>query len=111
MSDDTIKEVLRRYTYDPVNGGLINNLTGLHNKSITAGGRYKNITILGRSVYVHRLVWMMHNNWKEPIGVIDHINGNTLDNRIENLRDVTHTENMTNRSNASQYGIETWYWL
>lgn len=25
---------------------------------------------------------MMHNNWEEPSGVIDHINGNSLDNRI-----------------------------
>ena len=46
----------------------------------------------------------MHNNWQEPKGVIDHINGNSLDNRIENLRDVSHTENMINRSNASKYG-------
>ena len=46
----------------------------------------------------------MHNNWEEPSGVIDHINGDSLDNRIENLRNVTHTENMANRSNASQYG-------
>lgn len=43
----------------------------------------------------------MHNNWVEPDGVIDHINRNSLDNRIEN---VTHTENMVNRSNASKYG-------
>lgn len=47
---------------------------------------------------------MMHNNWQEPSGVIDHINGDSLDNRIENLRDVSHTANMINRSNASKYG-------
>lgn len=46
----------------------------------------------------------MHNNWAEPDGVIDHINRDSLDNRIENLRVVSHTENMINRSNASKYG-------
>lgn len=104
LTRDMINDIINRYTYDSVNGGLINNKTGVHNKSVAAGGKYKHIQILGRSVYVHRIVWMMHNNWEEPSGVIDHINGNSLDNRIENLRDVTHTENMANRSNASQYG-------
>lgn len=50
---------------------------------------------------MHRIVWMMHNNWVEPTGVIDHINGDSLDNRIENLRCTT---NAINRSNASKYG-------
>lgn len=104
LTSDMINEVANRYTYDPINGGLINNKTGMQNKSVASGGKYKVIMLLGRSTYVHRIVWMMHNNWEEPSGVIDHINGNSLDNRIENLRNVTHTENMANRSNASQYG-------
>lgn len=43
----------------------------------------------------HRVAWVLHyGEW--PLGVIDHINQNPLDNRIENLRDTSHRENMLN---------------
>lgn len=104
LSDDIILEIGKRYTYDTINGGLINNKTGQQSKGIACGGRYRCVMIAGRNIYVHRIVWMMHNDWKEPLVVIDHINGDSLDNRIENLRDVSHIENMANRSNSSKYG-------
>lgn len=44
----------------------------------------------------HRVAWAIyHGAW--PEGHIDHINGCTSDNRIANLRDVTHAENMRNQ--------------
>ena len=47
----------------------------------------------------HRLVWMVvHGEF--PGDMIDHINGNPTDNRIENLRVVTHSVNMQNRRTA-----------
>lgn len=47
----------------------------------------------GRRVSMHHLV-----NGKPPKGLVtDHINRNPLDNRIENLRFVTQSENMINR--------------
>jgi hypothetical protein len=57
---------------------------------------------------IHRLIWMM------VYGVnptnIDHIDGNKLNNRISNLREVTHQQNMMNRkkrvdSNNAYKGI------
>lgn len=48
-----------------------------------------------RTISLHRLIWLEHYGvW--PKGVIDHINGDSLDNRIENLRDVSASENSRN---------------
>lgn len=52
--------------------------------------------LFGALHYAHRVIWALHTDaW--PTDDIDHINGNRADNRIENLRDVTHTENMRNQ--------------
>lgn len=45
---------------------------------------------------VHRVIWLLHYK-KFPNGSIDHINGKTNDNRIQNLRDCTHRENQSNQ--------------
>jgi hypothetical protein len=61
---------------------------------------YRAVSI-GRSIYrAHRLIWLyVYGKW--PNGVIDHINGNPGDNRIENLRDVTQRVNCENRRRPS----------
>lgn len=52
-------------------------------------------------VMAHRIAWYMGTG-KAPVGTIDHINGDTTDNRLVNLRDVSHAENSRNRKlNAS----------
>lgn len=45
----------------------------------------------------YRLCWLIHYG-EHPSGVIDHINGNTLDNRLCNLRDVSESVNSQNRA-------------
>jgi len=52
--------------------------------------------MLGHSLSAHRIAWAIHyNTW--PTDQIDHINGDRADNRIVNLREVTHQENHKNR--------------
>lgn len=56
------------------------------------GGRYRVVQIKGVRIPVHRLVWELE---KGPIPagyIIHHINGNRLDNRIENLACITQKE-------------------
>lgn len=56
---------------------------------------YINIGFRGKVIRAHRLAWMfVHGTW--PRNSIDHKNGNTSDNRIVNLRECSHRENMMN---------------
>jgi len=51
-----------------------------------------------KQLYLHRVIWEMHNGAIPENMQIDHIFHNTLDNRIENLRLVALQENYKNRS-------------
>lgn len=62
---------------------------------------YLKITIDGKQMYAHRIVWIMHNGNIDDGYEIDHINHNRSENRIENLRIVTRSENAKNLSMAA----------
>jgi hypothetical protein len=55
---------------------------------------YLTVGINFKKYLVHRIVWAMHG--KDPVGLIDHINSDKLDNRIENLRAADHVINTRN---------------
>tara|TARA_R100000544_G_C2213965_1_gene53513 strand:+ start:366 stop:935 length:570 start_codon:yes stop_codon:yes gene_type:complete len=53
--------------------------------------------LLNKKYLAHRIAWLIYySEW--PKNEIDHINQDPTDNRIENLRDVTHAENNKNRT-------------
>jgi HNH endonuclease/AP2 domain len=49
----------------------------------------------------HRVIWTMHNGVIPDGMVVDHINNNRSDNRIENLRLATRTQNSQNTLKTS----------
>jgi hypothetical protein len=75
------------------------------------GGGYRIITVRGRMVRAHHLIWCwVHGEWSSS--EIDHINGDRDDNRIKNLRLATVSQNRNNRpilrSNTSGYKWVSW---
>ena len=73
---------------------------------------YCRINIDGRLYYAHRIVWKMHYG-EEPPKYIDHVDGDPSNNRPDNLREATQSQNQVNakknmRSNTS--GLRGVYW-
>ena len=66
---------------------------------------YQRITVDYQLLRAHRIIYMMHYGDIPKGKVIDHINRDTKDNRIENLRCVDYSENNRNRSGTKGY---TW---
>lgn len=68
----------------------------------TLNSGYLRVKFDGKHYPIHRLAWYLyHGTW--PKGQIDHINRDKLDNRIENLRDVSSRANSQN-TNSFNYG-------
>lgn len=64
---------------------------------------YRRLSIDGKEQLCHRLAWEAVHG-EIPAGlVIDHINGDRGDNRIQNLRAVPQSINAQNRSKASSH--------
>lgn len=64
---------------------------------LSSDKKYLNVNFLNKNYKTHRVIWCMcFGEW--PKGEIDHIDGDTFNNRITNLRDVTIRTNRKNRT-------------
>lgn len=97
MSIELIKSMLR---YDPATGDLYwtdvqtKAFRGKKAGTLDAHG-YINLSIKRKRYKAHRVAWLLtYGTW--PNGEIDHIDGDKLNNRIENLREATSQLNKWN---------------
>ena len=83
----------------PVDGELPRKEAGTVVCSPTTG-KYTYISIYGKRYPAHRLAWLyIYGEW--PPDQIDHIDGEPSNNRLDNLRLATNSENQQNRKIAS----------
>lgn len=104
LTQERLKELLY---YDPDTGSFywisarprctVGALAGSLDK--TRG--YYRVWIDGKNHKGHRLAWL-YTYGVFPTHHVDHINGDKSDNRIANLREVTHAENLQNQHRAQK---------
>ena len=69
------------------------------NAGSTNANGYVYISVNCKKYLAHRLAFL-YVTGSFPVDFVDHVNGNRADNRWENLRDVTHSQNMQNVGRA-----------
>ena len=74
------------------------------------GSGYLQTGIQGRYFKNHRLIFLMHHGYLPSL--IDHIDGNKLNNKIENLRPATRSQNSFNsmKSKINKSGVKGVSW-
>ena len=97
---ELLLRIKKNYTYNAATGRLTSSRYG---RAIRGAKRDKrgylcincNIDKRRFRIYLHHAVWAVcKGRWPEQ--QIDHVNGNKSDNRIENLREVSFSENQMN---------------
>lgn len=116
VTQERLKELV---SYNPATGEFVWNRRKKGRQRGKVGAKlgrlgpygYWQLTLDHKEYKAHRLAWLyVYGKW--PDNQIDHINGDRLDNRIANLRDATHAQNLHNskRSKANTSGAKYVYW-
>jgi hypothetical protein len=120
----TIEELREYLDYDPDSGALTwkkragprigaGNVAGGIGRHAMLGKAYVKLQFKGRTMWAHRVAFALHHGrWPHPC--CDHIDGNSLNNRADNLREcsvsqngqnsATHRNNMTGVKGVRQHG-------
>ena len=105
MNIISVDKLRYSFNYNPHTGTIVwaNPTANRVKQGDIAGYEYKNkrnkyryVRLAGKVFFAHRVAWAMHyGEW--PKEQIDHIDRNGLNNKIENLRDVSQSINQLNR--------------
>lgn len=94
-----MKQGLLKSIFDYSNGELYWKIRPSPKRNVgdcagTISGSYKKIQVFGKTYQAHRLIFLMIHGYLPKI--IDHIDNNKWNNKIENLREATNSQNMCN---------------
>ena len=114
ITQELLKEIFK---YE--NGNLIRNYDSGGSKAGTAAGwvntvaggkKYIRISVKRAHIYLHQAIFLYHHGYLPKY--IDHMNGDSFDNRIENLREANQSLNTANsklsKANTSGFKGVTW---
>lgn len=107
VTPERLKEL---FHYDPATGLLTWRVSKGRSKAGSKAGSirkdgYVQVRVGGRFYYVHRVAWaIMTGRW--PAHLVDHRNTDPSDNRWENLRAATVTQNHANKNGYSETGLK-----
>ena len=98
MADEIISQEYLQTIFDYKDGQLYRKIKVNNQPPGFVGSKEKKgyfcVSINGKRYKVHRIIWFLkHNFWPKQI---DHINGIKNDNRIENLREASSSQNNQN---------------
>lgn len=117
MTELTLELVNKLFRYDKETGDLIRKVSvrkGSETVQIVGsddGQGYLKTSIKGDKYFNHRIIFFMHHGFLPPC--LDHIDTNKSNNRIENLRPATLSQNQHNagirKDNTSGVKGVTWH--
>lgn len=110
----TYEKACRDYRYNPDTGEFFKRDSGVQ-VALPMDAEYNYAVVRwkenGKTYQANRLAWLLyHGEW--PKGVVDHKDGDHGNNRIDNLRDCAHAQNIANqrRRTDNKSGVKGVYW-